>query len=106
MYKYIKPYIELAFLTIASLLLYFFPIQHSNAFSFCVFKMLGFNGCFGCGIGHAIHHALQGNWQASFQEHIMGIPAVTIFLYRIIYIIISTLKQPKHHEFFKRYSQH
>jgi hypothetical protein len=52
--------------------------------SLCAFKFLGFNGCLGCGIGHAIHYALHLEFSKSFEAHPMGVPAIPIILNRII----------------------
>ncbi len=57
--------------------------------SLCVFSLMGFGTCPGCGIGHAIHYALHLDPAASFQHHILGIPAVII-----IFIRTKRLLQP------------
>ncbi|MBS1975180.1 MAG: DUF2752 domain-containing protein [Bacteroidetes bacterium] len=51
--------------------------------SFCVFRMMGFKSCMGCGIGHAIHDVLHFHFRESLNEHILGIPATLIILYNI-----------------------
>src|SRR5688572_7950736 len=70
--------------TIALLFLFFLDTAEAS-FSFCVFKWMGFESCFGCGIGHAIHHALHLQLEQSFQAHILGIPATVGILYSIFY---------------------
>ncbi|MFT3823378.1 MAG: DUF2752 domain-containing protein [Chitinophagaceae bacterium] len=73
-------------------LLVLFCIDTSQpSFSFCIFKLAGFNSCWGCGIGRAIHDALHGNFQQSWQHHVMGIPATI----GIIYLIIKPLTPNK-----------
>ena len=52
-------------------------------YSFCVFKMLGFNFCPGCGLGHSISYLFHGNLQASLNAHPLGLFAVIIILFRI-----------------------
>ncbi|HPH84853.1 MAG TPA: DUF2752 domain-containing protein [Ferruginibacter sp.] len=51
--------------------------------SLCFFKWIGFSSCPGCGIGHAIHHALHFEFDLSWQEHVLGIPATVILLMQI-----------------------
>ena len=87
MSKYFEPVIW-----ILALLFLFFLDTSKEATSLCVFKLVGFNSCWGCGIGHAIHHALHFNFQQSFQEHILGIPATIAILYNIFN---SFIKQNK-----------
>jgi hypothetical protein len=60
-----------------------------QANSFCVFKFAGFSSCWGCGVGHAIHHALHLDFIQSLNEHILGIPATIGILYSIIKPFIS-----------------
>lgn len=77
--------------TIALLLLFFLD-PSANSFSFCLFKLIGLQSCFGCGIGHAIHYALHFEVKQSFQEHILGIPATVCILYTILNSVISEKK--------------
>jgi len=78
MRKYSEPFIW----TLALLILFFMDTS-KEATSFCIFKLVGFKSCPGCGIGHAIHHALHFNFQQSLNEHILGIPAAVVILYSI-----------------------
>jgi uncharacterized protein DUF2752 len=71
--------------------LYFMDVESTSA-SLCVFKSVGFNSCPGCGIGHAIHHALHFDLVQSIKEHILGIPATLGILYMIIEPFISLKK--------------
>jgi len=77
-----KKYLEPLIWTLALLLLFFMDTSN-GATSFCLFKLVGFKSCPGCGIGHAIHHALHFNFEQSFREHILGIPAAIIILFTI-----------------------
>ncbi|RYY62448.1 MAG: DUF2752 domain-containing protein [Chitinophagaceae bacterium] len=43
--------------------------------SLCLFKALGSSWCPGCGLGHAVHYALHGQWTASLEAHWLGLPA-------------------------------
>lgn len=91
---YMRQYVELSVWT-AALLVLFFMNPSKDSTSFCIFKLFGFKSCFGCGIGHAIHHALHFNFKQSIQEHIMGIPATLGLLYQIVqslYYLINTNK--------------
>ena len=60
---------------LAALVFLFFINPTRPSFSLCVFKLLGFAGCPGCGIGHAIHYALHLSFRQSVQAHALGIPA-------------------------------
>lgn len=84
MKKYLEP-----FIWTAALLLLFFMDPSKEGASFCVFKLVGFKSCPGCGIGHAIHHALHLNFQRSVQEHILGIPGTIAILYAIFKSFIN-----------------
>jgi hypothetical protein len=67
------------------LLLLFFMDPSNDGISFCVFRLVGFESCLGCGIGHAIHFALHLKFQQSLSEHIFGIPATIGILYHLFY---------------------
>jgi hypothetical protein len=77
---------ELAAWILALVLLYFLPAGLSQT-SFCPLSLLGLGSCPGCGIGHAIHYALHGEWRLSWQHHFMGIPAVLIIFMRIVRLL-------------------
>jgi len=64
--------------------LYFLPPAADGHFSFCLFKLLGFHFCPGCGLGSSIHAILHGNWSQSFGYHWLGFPALLILTIRII----------------------
>ena len=81
-------YFEQLIWTLALILLFFMDVD-SQATSVCVFKFAGFTSCWGCGIGHAIHHVLHLNFIQSLNEHILGIPATLGILYTIFKPIIS-----------------
>jgi hypothetical protein len=76
------------------LLFLFFLDTSDKRFSFCLFKLIGFKSCFGCGIGHAIHYVLHLQFQQSFREHILGLPA-TIGIFYIISKPFILLKRQK-----------
>ncbi|MGZ5287803.1 MAG: DUF2752 domain-containing protein [Flavisolibacter sp.] len=86
----IKQYLPSFIWTIALASLFFMNAAAGD-FSFCVFRIAGFESCFGCGIGHAIHHALHLNFPASMEEHPLGIPASIA----LIFLVIKPLLPPK-----------
>ena len=88
--SYMK-YFEQVVWTIALILLFFMDVS-SVGTSVCVFKIAGFNSCFGCGLGHAIHNVLHLDFIQSLNEHILGIPATIGILYTIIKPLISPKK--------------
>ena len=93
----LKKYIEPAAWTAAMLALYFMDGTKAG-FSFCLFKLVGFDACFGCGIGHAIHHALHFNLQESINEHALGIPATMAILYTVIKFFLPLKTKTQRHE--------
>lgn len=76
-----RKYIESLIWAIALCGLYALPIQEGP--SLCLFKWAGFSHCPGCGLGHAIHHALHFEFALSWQDHILGIPATVILLIQV-----------------------
>jgi hypothetical protein len=61
----------------------FFLSENTKDTSLCLFSLVGFGHCPGCGIGHAIHYALHLQVAASFQHHPLGIFAVIVIFIRI-----------------------
>ena len=78
-----RKYFEQIAWVFALVFLYFIDTS-SQATSLCIFKFVGLEACFGCGIGHAIHHVLHFDLIRSFDEHILGVPATGAIIYRII----------------------
>lgn len=66
-----------------ALLLLFLMDPSTEAPSLCVFTWLGVGPCPGCGLGHAVHHALRFEFSQSFHEHVLGLPATAVILCRI-----------------------
>ena len=62
------------------------PGGHQH-FTLCVFNWVGFESCFGCGIGRSISYFLKGNITQSWSMHYFGIPATLILIHRIGSII-------------------
>ena len=78
------------------LLFFMNPANTSN--SLCVFKWVGFSGCPGCGIGHALHEAMHFNLNTSFKAHPLGIFALLIILFRIYKLSFSKNPKINYHE--------
>ncbi|KAA2245828.1 DUF2752 domain-containing protein [Chitinophaga agrisoli] len=74
-------HIELLVWPLALTALYFMN-PHGSGPSLCPLKWLGVPWCPGCGLGHAIHYLLHGNWRASWNSHPMGAFALIVLLYR------------------------
>lgn len=79
----IKQYLPSCIWTIALACLFFME-SFSGDFSLCIFRLAGIDSCWGCGIGHAIHHALHLDFYSSMQEHILGIPAAVVLILMVI----------------------
>lgn len=77
---------ELLFWIIALIALFFLPLNSSKT-TLCLFSILGFEHCPGCGIGHSIHDALHLRFSSSFRQHPLGIFAVLIIFNRIRQLI-------------------
>ena len=87
-FKFTKTWLELLCWSAALIVLFFMPVNVSER-SLCVFRLIGFDSCPGCGLGHAIHYALHLQFGQSFHEHILGVPAVLIILNRIKHLSFS-----------------
>lgn len=68
--------------------------------SLCILHNLGFDFCWGCGLGRSVAYLFRGNLQASLQMHPAGILAVLILVSRIIQIFHRNLtyKSEQSHE--------
>ncbi|WDF55393.1 DUF2752 domain-containing protein [Mucilaginibacter sp. KACC 22063] len=69
----------------------------SSHFTLCPLKLMGFNWCPGCGLGHAISWLLHGDLKRSFATHQLGVPALLIIFHRICYILYLRLSKFKKH---------
>lgn len=81
-----------------ALMLLFFMDPTKNDVTFCIPRMLGFQYCPGCGIGHAIHHVLHLRFAQSLQEHWLGIPATVGIFYMIVQPFFHRLQIRTTHE--------
>jgi len=57
---------------------------HGAVPQFCIYKLAGFSGCPGCGLGSAVSHLLHGELQASWESHPLGGPALAALVLRIL----------------------
>ncbi|OGR82854.1 MAG: hypothetical protein A3J74_05910 [Elusimicrobia bacterium RIFCSPHIGHO2_02_FULL_57_9] len=57
----------------------------------CFFKFLTGLPCPGCGMGHALLLAFQGQWADSFRQHPLGIPFLAVWT---LWILVRLLKSP------------
>ena len=80
---------ELLFWIISLLLLFLNP---SNEFTLCILHNLGFNHCFGCGLGKSIHYFLNFNLFESINHHWFGPISVFIILHRVYKLFIVKYK--------------
>ncbi|KAA9040640.1 DUF2752 domain-containing protein [Ginsengibacter hankyongi] len=78
-----RKYFELTFWITALVLLAIMPTATNPHYSFCVFKLMGFKFCPGCGLGHSISYLFHGDLRASFSTHPLGIFAVIVILLRL-----------------------
>ncbi|HYC87331.1 MAG TPA: DUF2752 domain-containing protein [Chryseosolibacter sp.] len=64
-----------------------FADPHSTHISLCPLALTGMDWCPGCGLGHAVSFALQGNIGASVEAHPLGLFAIIILSSRIFRLI-------------------
>lgn len=81
-------------LTWAVALTALFFIDTSSTTSFCLLKQAGIDWCWGCGIGHSIHHTLHFEFTAAAKDHWLGIPATIGLIWLIIRPFIN--KHPRY----------
>jgi hypothetical protein len=88
-----------ALVWLAALLLLAFVPPGQTQQTFCVWHHLGIESCPGCGLGHSIAEAFKGQIAASFFKHPLGLFAIALMAWRIVWLvyfnlrIIKTLKQ-------------
>jgi hypothetical protein len=87
-----RKYLEQLIWTSALIVLFFMDTSN-DAVSLCVFRLVGFDSCPGCGLAHSIHYVLHFSFRQSFNEHILGIPATAGILYAIINPFFHQQKQ-------------
>ncbi|MEJ8801075.1 DUF2752 domain-containing protein [Pontibacter sp. H249] len=76
-------YLTEAGLWLAALaLLAFMDPDGTHLFSLCPYSWFIESGCFGCGLGHSISYLFRGDWEASWKEHPLALPAILLMLWR------------------------
>jgi hypothetical protein len=55
------------------------PIVPESGATFCPFRLLTGIPCPGCGMGHALIHALRGDFAGSFHYHPLGLPLLVLW---------------------------
>ncbi len=81
-----------AFIWISALLLLAFTDPNCHHYTICPFSNLGFHYCPGCGLGRSIAYFFRADLVSSFQAHPLGIPAVGLFIYRIVQVFKLNFK--------------
>jgi hypothetical protein len=71
----------LAFLSISN------PALHH--YTLCPLDNLGISYCPGCGLGRSIGYFFRLEFVSSFMAHPLGIPAVLLFIFRSVKILIK-----------------
>ncbi len=92
--KFIRANLE-ALIWLVALISLALTIPENDHYSFCVFHNLGFKYCPGCGLGHSISYFFHGEITKSFNAHPLGIFAVVILTYRIIFLFKRSIKNYK-----------
>ncbi|MFO7614907.1 MAG: DUF2752 domain-containing protein [Bacteroidales bacterium] len=63
------------------------PVHHH--YTLCPFHNLGISFCPGCGLGRSIGYLFRLNFEASFQAHPLGIPAVILIVTRFVKVLLK-----------------
>lgn len=80
---------------LTALIIIGFMNTSDEGFTFCLFKVAGFNWCPGCGLAHSIAYAIHGELYVSVKAHWFGIPALLIIMNRIIVLAKTNFSTPK-----------
>ncbi len=64
-----------------------YAVKH---YDLCVFKLMGFDWCPGCGLGRSVALVFHGDISGSFISHPLGIPALIILSHRIISLLYKS----------------
>jgi hypothetical protein len=65
------------------------PAMHDNI-TLCVPTLLGFDGCWGCGLGIGIAETLRGNFAAGFDHHPFAWLAIVVLSLRIVQLTFTS----------------
>lgn len=77
-------YPEALLWVVALVALAIIPIDQEAHFTLCPLSNFGFDFCPGCGLGRSISLAFNGQLEASFKTHPLGLLAIIILSYRIV----------------------
>lgn len=91
-YHFLKINIELIFWIVGLSYLLFINPYEIGHFSFCGFKLIGFDSCPGCGLGRSISLIYHGDFISSLKMHPFGFFALVMILFRIIKLIQNNFK--------------
>jgi hypothetical protein len=78
-----------AFIWVAALIFLAVSDPGIHHYTLCPIDNLGFHYCPGCGLGRSIGYFFQGEFQASFFTHPLGIPAVFLLVFRSLKVILK-----------------
>jgi hypothetical protein len=73
--------------TLALIALFF--TDASSTTSLCLLKFAGIDWCWGCGIGHSMHHTLHFEFAEAVKHHWLGIPSSIALIWLIIRPLIN-----------------
>jgi hypothetical protein len=91
-YKFLK---EPIIWVVAIIALFFaYPVSPGD-FSFCVYKFLGWENCWGCGVGKSMSCAMHGELTESLENHKLGIFILPLMISRIAITTFNGLKPLK-----------
>ncbi|MBI1341975.1 MAG: DUF2752 domain-containing protein [Terrimonas sp.] len=93
-FLFVKKHNELLVWLTALIFLYCINTEGEGHFTLCVFRLLGFEHCPGCGIGRSIHEAMHFNWNGSWHFHWFGIPALLIIIVRLFHLLKNLFYGP------------
>jgi hypothetical protein len=66
-------------LTALTLKIGWIDISTLETIPLCIFRFITDMKCPGCGMGHAVLAAFQGNFSESLSHHVLGIPILTVW---------------------------
>lgn len=77
---------------LALIVLYFIYPVSSGDFSFCIFHLMGWENCWGCGIGKSMSCVMHGEIKESFNYHYLGIFTFPLLASRVAILTYKGLK--------------
>ena len=89
--KFVKKNIELLVWTGSLMALWMMNPSKDQHFSLCLFKLLGFHYCPGCGLGHSVSFLLHGNIKQAVISNRMGLFALPVLLHRIFTLSVPLI---------------